>query len=66
MNLRDTEGNAVSVVRVRGLKLVRGGYSVLEKLPWYRGEDGEWYVEQGKISEYLKEVCHEQRAGEEV
>ena len=66
MILRDAEGKLVPVIRVRGLRLVRGGYSVLEKLPWYLGEDKEWYVEQGKISEYLKEVRHEQRAGEEV
>lgn len=53
--LRDREGNRLRTVAVKRLRLVRGGGEVLERIPWYRGRDGEWYVEWELINTYAKE-----------
>ena len=53
-DVKDKDGNQIDLVSVKSVKLKRGGREVLESLPWYSNQKGEWFVERPKIAEYIK------------
>ena len=52
--VRDKEGKPVELVPVKSVRLKRGGREVLERLPWYSGPGGEWFVDRKGIEDFIK------------
>jgi len=53
--VKTKDGIAVEVIPVKNLKFQRGFSHLLENLPLYANQFGEWYVEKEDVEQYLKE-----------
>lgn len=52
--LRDKEGVEVELVPVKGLRFRRGFGDIVERLPLYANEKGDWFVELKDVAEFIK------------